>query len=596
MKGDHLRVVRSAVAVAVAVAVAASWMFSATARAGEPAPPRWRAAYQEARDHVDALDLEAAIAKLDAVLADAMTQGRAQDPALAPLLALQAAIMVALGVDEAESLAVLRRAVVLDYAVSAPIELRSAEFEALLAKAREGLPPPSPVLRVEPGPRVVGSDLGFDVEVPYPVSPEARLVVYWRRAAPSAGAYEAEPLERFGSAAWGHLSAAQHGDLSLEYFVVVFDDEQRELARSGSADAPHRLAGSIPTPAPSAQPSAPKPTAALPRVLLPVGIGFGFGLARGTAERSYAAMNPGASGYGIAEQACAMERWAAADRPLARDQAQFGERWAEIAASDPSVLPAPLATLTTAYDPNACAARESVSNRVALAPLQITPEIGVRVAPTVVVSVFARLQVVTADEVLSSSDPQGRWSEAFAEVRAPQPSGTAQGLQEPPFTYAVGAKVRAFVGDPSRRVRWFVGGFAGYGFARYRVPLPLSQDRNGNSVADASETGISGPRDAQGEVIPETCVAVWPYNGACAPGPGGEADRGLASGVRANTSASERRVDTVKIGPGFAGALFGLYFPWVKHFGLFAEIDVGVWFPDSTSLLVDLNVGPVLSF
>ena len=116
---------------ATAAWIAALWLLGATAHAGDRAPEQWREAYREARAHVDALDLEAAIASVDAALDVAAAEGHAEDPTLAPLLALKAAVMVALGADASASLPVLRKAVTLDYGVSAPVELRSAEFEAL---------------------------------------------------------------------------------------------------------------------------------------------------------------------------------------------------------------------------------------------------------------------------------------------------------------------------------------------------------------------------------------------------------------------------------------------------------------------------------
>ena len=62
------------------------------------------------------------------------------------------------------------------------------------------------------------------------------------------------------------------------------------------------------------------------------------------------------------------------------------------------------------------------------------------------------------------------------------------------------------------------------------------------------------------------------------------------------TSSSENRIDTVTIGPGFVGGLFGFHYQIVKYFGVFAEANVGGWFPRTGSLLFDINVGPSLTF
>jgi hypothetical protein len=56
------------------------------------------------------------------------------------------------------------------------------------------------------------------------------------------------------------------------------------------------------------------------------------------------------------------------------------------------------------------------------------------------------------------------------------------------------------------------------------------------------------------------------------------------------------RVDTVKIGPGFVGAVFGFNYQIVKNFALYGELDLGGWFPDQGSMLIDLTVGPAISF
>src|SRR5690606_22815962 len=153
-------------------------------------------------------------------------------------------------------------------------------------------------------------------------------------------------------------------------------------------------------------------------------------------------------------------------------------------------------------------------------------------------------------------------------------------------------------GKDDRKFRLFAGGFAGGGFSRLRVPMGFSNDRNGNSVPDSQEVPLSGSLDpSTGLIIPETCVPVWPYNNGCAPRSGdlnnpspGDAEDLLTGAVRTNTKSSDERVDTVTIGPGFVGALFGFNYQLHKNFSLFAELGVGVWFPNTSSALIDLSL------
>jgi hypothetical protein len=44
------------------------------------------------------------------------------------------------------------------------------------------------------------------------------------------------------------------------------------------------------------------------------------------------------------------------------------------------------------------------------------------------------------------------------------------------------------------------------------------------------------------------------------------------------------------------GALFGVNFQLHKNFSIFAELDAGLWFPNTTSGLFDLQVGPAITF
>jgi hypothetical protein len=259
-------------------------------------------------------------------------------------------------------------------------------------------------------------------------------------------------------------------------------------------------------------------------------------------------------------------------------------------------MPVDPAMLVGAYDASYCSARHPVSTGFASAPFHIAPEFGVRIGRAFVLSVYSRLQVVTGS-FIETDDPTKSLTDSFnQDVRSANPEGVRHRV---PFTWAVGVKGKYFFGKDDRKFRLFAGGFAGGGMSRLRVPMGFSNDRNGNSVPDGQEAALTGSVDpSTGFIIPETCQAVWPYNRGCMPegNAEGDQDRALALAVQTNTGSSDERVDTVTIGPGFAGALFGFHYQLHKNFALFAELGVGVWFPNTSSALFDLSLGPAITF
>ena len=155
-------------------------------------------------------------------------------------------------------------------------------------------------------------------------------------------------------------------------------------------------------------------------------------------------------------------------------------------------------------------------------------------------------------------------------------------------SWTVGLKFKYFLGKDDKKFRPFVGAFGGYGTARLRVDMGFTNDRNGNSVPDSLEVGSHANTQ-------DDCFPVWPYNNSCENSPAGDADDLLAAQV--STSAPKaNRVDVVRIGAGFVGAMVGFNYQIAKHFALFGELGIGVWFPNQTSVLFDLTVGPSITF
>lgn len=576
-------------------------------------------ALNSAQDQFNNLELEAAQATLDAAIARAQGMGLSGDPALAPLLVLRGGLVYSMTGDTGRTLTAFQEAVGADYNVVLPIELRSEDLQGLLDQARAAIQPPQDAIVHEPPKLYAGQPVEMDAVSSVALAEGATLTLYYRPKG-SEEEFDSVYMTTFGNLGFTTLDAAAHADKGLEYFFYVYDGANQTLANRGDRDHPMILEleeGAAPAGAVAGgeggegeeggeeggeeegrrRKRKPPGKSKLPRVWINLGVGTGFGIARGTAELTYQQYTPGTIGatYGVREQACAVERWFVAGGDVAPDPQTFAQHVSMIQTQALDILPAGADELTMMYDGAYCAARHPVSTGLAPSLFHVTPEVGVRIGNRFVLSVFTRLQVVTGSKVFTEDPTLDVGISYQNEVKAPNPPGFRQ---KPPFTYAVGLKGKYFFGKDDRKFRLFGGLFAGYGNARLRVDMGFSNDRNGNSVPDAGETALHGQQDPNGNIIPETCVAVWPYNEGCAAGDDGPgaADRMLATVVRMGTSSTDARIDTVRIGPGFAGLLFGFNYQLHKNFALFAELDIGGWFPDTGSVLFDLNLGPAITF
>jgi hypothetical protein len=528
--------------------------------------------------------------------------------------------------NKAQTLAAFKQAVAVDHNVQLPIELRSPDLVKLLEEARRSVPKASadPIIHTPPT-YAAGVDLELTALANVPMPDGAQLVLYWRKKG-DAAEFTGETMDTFGNFGSIVLPVAKHGDSALEYFIYAFDAKQAALANRGDKERP--LVIEAPTggggvvaggagkdkdkdkrPKDKASPAGKSPCkewwrgdCILPRMWINIGLGTGFGVARGTAEQTYQQFTPGpgSMSYGVREQACAVERWYAANAPLARDPVEFGQHLSAISMIGTGVLPASQMELQAAYDANYCGRRHPVTTGLASAPFHIAPEISLRVSRNIAISIYSRLQVVTGSRVYTE-DPTKQATESFnLDVRSGNPEGFRR---KPPFSFTIGLKFKYFFGKDDKKFRMFAGAFAGYGFARLRVNMGFANDRNGNSVPDTIESGLSGPLDESGKVASATCVPVWPYNSGCVPptnpdgtGGPGVTDRNLADSVRINTAASDTRIDTVRLGPGMVGGLFGFNYQIIKYFAIFAELNIGGWFPSTSSVLFDINFGPAITF
>jgi hypothetical protein len=578
-----------------------------------------KAAYWSAVEQFNNLELDQAQATLEGAISSAQAAGLAADPALAPLLVLRGGIIFTNTGDRTATIAAFEEAIRVDYQAQLPIELRSPELQVLLdeARRRAGQAPMEGVLHDAPT-STLGGDLEFEALMGVPMPDGAQVALYWRKLGEPE--FQSVSMDMFGNLATATIPASEHGGADIEYFVYAFDVSNQPLANKGDQDAPLMAAGTGPTGDTGTDEATgdeddggeekppPKGPSSLPRVFINIGVGAGLGVARGEAELTYRQFSPLDPNfqYSEREQACAIARWYGADGDLAENGTELANQFVQINEQVPGAIPPALLgmdpfELDQIYSASACGQRHPIKTGMSVSPFFIAPEIAFRIGRAFVLGVFSRLQVVTGSKVYRGDDPEASLplGESFANMYGSdnpfEPTNTtvvipATGQRDkPPFTWAVGLKAKYFLGKDEKKFRPFIGGFAGYGQARLRVPMGFANDHSGNSIPDDQEIGCDGPVDQGG--VPGCDVAVWPYNNATSDQ--AEWERAIAMQQGADTA---QRIDTIALGQGFVGALFGVNFQLHKNFSIFAELDAGLWFPNTTSGLFDLQVGPAITF
>lgn len=551
-----------------------------------------KAAYNKALDDANNLEYDAALGTINGAIAAAESSGNSNDPVLASLYLLRAALTFSAEGKSAKDriLADLKRAVSLNYYVVVPPDLRSNELTKFLQEARQatGASAPQPITLRDP---VQSCDQPLHVEVLLSVPDGGTAALYWRKVG-STGEFIGVEMPAFSNVAEVNLPATDHDNESIEYFIYAFDASANAVANLGTQEQPFVLTqkcesatvgpagddgGGGPDDVPDKPPKEPS---ALPRVWINIGLGTGFGIARVEAENTYRQFFPrGPQVYGPAESACAIARWVAGGDSLGSVNAE------QLSNAFNLFGPGDQLAMQQSYDPVGCAERHPVSTGFAPAPFHIAPEVSFRIGKRISLGLMGRLQVVTGAKMFRD-DPNKDLQTSFdQDIRSPDPQGVKQ---RPPFSWAIGAKFKYFLGKEEWKLRPFVGVYGGYGHTRLRVDMGFANDRNGNSVPD----NLEAPSDV--DVTGSGCYPVWPYNRACSDAPN-TGDNLLALSVAQNADASNR-VDVVRIGPVFIGALVGFNYQLHKHFALFGELQVGGWLPNHSSLLIDLNVGPAITF
>jgi hypothetical protein len=550
-----------------------------------------KAAYDQALAQANELEYDAALATINGAISTAEGSGAGQDPVLASLYVLRAALAFSLEGKKGKDkiVADLQRALTLNYYVVVPVEMRSDDLSKYLDQARKavGAGPGQPITHSSPK-AACGDTVQIEALLGVPDGGQAAL--YWRKAG-SGGEFVGAEMPVFSNVAEAKIPATDHGDADIEYFIFAFDASSNPVANLGTQDQPLLLTqGCVKEPEPEPEPE-PKPDdgkkkpkggpSSLPRAWINIGIGTGLGVATGTAENTYRQFFPrGNQAYGAAEAGCAIARWTAGNGDVqALTAAELGAAFQTY--GNPDLVDEMMAT----YDAESCAERHPVSTGMAIAPFHVAPEVSFRLGKRISLGLFSRLQVVTGAKAFRE-DPTKNLDASFAEdVRSPDPQGVKQKIK---FSWTIGVKFKYFLGKDEKKFRPFVGAFAGYGTARLRVDMGFSNDRNGNSVPDALEIGSDS-------VTQDDCFPVWPYNNSCDNNATGDGDDLLAVNV-SQAADKANRVDVVRLGSGFIGALVGFNYQIVKNFAFFGELGIGVWFPNTTSVLFDFTVGPAITF
>lgn len=194
----------------------------------------------EARDgalaQVNDLDLDGAQKTLAGAVAAARSGGRAKDPMLAPLLALQAAVVHSSTADAEQTTKLLSEAVALDYYVSVPIELRTDELAALVKHVQAATSQPTKPVIATPPKRDEQRGLLFKALVQVPLPDGAQMVLYWRKVGTKE--YQSVEMHRFGNVVTGLVPATEHRGADVEYFIYAFDSAYKPLANDGDRDNP----------------------------------------------------------------------------------------------------------------------------------------------------------------------------------------------------------------------------------------------------------------------------------------------------------------------------------------------------------------------
>jgi hypothetical protein len=556
-----------------------------------------KTAYDAALIQANNLEYDAALGTLNGAISGAEASGNSNDPVLASLYMLRAALTFSAEGHAAagQILGDLKRAVALNYYVVVPLEMRSDDLTNYMQQARQssGATAPAPITprAIEPA---CGAPLHFEVLLSVPDGGQAAL--YWRKAG-SGSEFVGAEMPAFSNVAEVDVPADQHGDANIEYFIYAFDASMNPVANLGQQDSPIVLEQSCKTDEPEPEPEPepekkPKGPSSLPRVWINLGVGTGFGIASGTAENTYRQFFPrGQQEYGPAEAGCAIARWVAGDREVTSVPAgELSTAFATFGA------PGTQDAMMAAFNAQQCAEHHPVSTGFALAPFHIAPELAFRIGKRISLGIYGRLQVINGAKVFRD-DPTKPLQQSFMEdVTAgcePDPVTGAPNCPvgvktKVPFTWAIGLKFKYFLGKENWKLRPFVGAYAGYGNARLRVNMGFANDRNGNSVPDDQEIGFD--TNINGE-----CFPVWPYNNSC-DNNGSGTDNTKAANVAVAPNSGDDRIDVVRIGPGFVGALVGFNYQIVKNFALFGELGIGGWFPNQGSMLIDLTVGPAITF
>lgn len=545
-------------------------------------------------------DLAGAISEVDGAIESFDRDPGEPEPTVAALYLLRAVLLYSeRGEDAKDSIGTaLDRAVQLNMFADFPEPMRSERMTALLQEARDragGSPVRSMLHRT---PATTCSE-AVDFKVLAPIPEGGNLWLYWRKSGDSS--YNDVLMESFFSSAEYRLSAEEHQNQDIEYYLVIASGDGDVVASQGAERSPLRLSlncevmgggASVSDPGNQGERGAPmrgarkSPKNRKWRISPGVLVGLGAGWAHGVADRLYTRyfINPEnpEQRYNMTSAACALVRRVAMRNnqtlgwPLTDDPKQLDEMFTQLV-KDKALR----RTLRQQYQQDVCSRRNPVKAGVAGSLLHIAPELGFDINERWGIVVFSRLQVVTGSKLWMPDDDPNSW-----DFVTPPKNGTK--AVPTPLPWAVGLRGEYRVKLPKTpRLRLAVGLVGGYGRVALRVPMPFNNDGNGNSVTDDTEKGCAAGN-----------VPVFPYLSGCKEG-SSHAKLAEKVGLLAREQSEQqntREVDTVSIGNIFAGATLRVEYLVMPWLGLGADLQLSAWFSQRTSVLGDFNLGPRFHF
>lgn len=540
-------------------------------------------------------EVSEAIVALDATIAEYRSLNP-ENPQLSSLYMLRGVLLFAVDGESARQdiLSSFREALKVHPWAQFQDSMRSEPLDLLLEEARQRLPEQNSEQKAVGRRGAVYCQESIAIYAAYAAELGVEsATLYWRNE--GASDFQSSTMRNFEQVAYTQLSAVQHGDRSLEYYISLEDSAGTELALVGSASTPQRVQMNCGDTQSGLDGSdagregeerfgnrgARKRGGGRRPWGVRLSAGTGWGWSYGDSERVYDVANPQEkTHYSALAAACAIARRASPrGGPLPSADALHGGNPAAPTADSifgrVATSTGQASQLALLYDDKRCGQMHTIHAGFASSHFHLEPELNFRFNEHWELALFARLQIIHGLDILApvEGSPINAINPPFESLRIPMP-----------WTVGLAGRYRVSPKGQSS-FSWFVGAFAGHGSAALAVPMPFGYDRNGNSVADENEQSCS--------VSP--VAPVFPAMDGCT-NPAASAEE-LAK-LKSKVSKGERARDVLRLGQFFAGVELGVEYMFTPLVGLSASGQLGGWFGGRyrASGLVDLKLGPTLRF